>query len=410
MESQFIGARISLISKSDIRYVGTLHSISQVDSTIALENVRSYGTENRRVGPEKMGPSPSVFEYILFRASDVKDLHVEDPKNRASDVPNDPAIISSSKASALPAGQHSGLLAGSLPYADPQQTAGLHMAFESEPASTRAYAPVYARPRGVTNGDVRNGSDVQDDSRVVVDAYDERHGYLLGSYLEMMSTPVCLPSEALLMVVCVWAFEGCSHSYALNIISNTGNLPGTGTHLLHNRRGRGGRRFDNQARDGAQLPLPTQDFDFESSNAKFDKGQLVKEVGNTAEDAIFDAERADDGEGSSPAPQPVVYYDKSSFFDNISCETKERQQMGQEGRTRVPGERRAWQLEERRLNVETFGQTSIDGGRHRRNFRGRGGYRGGFRGAPGGAHPGGAGGRDGGGGFRGGGRGRGGRS
>lgn len=33
----YIGSKISLISKSDIRYVGILHSINSADSTVALE-------------------------------------------------------------------------------------------------------------------------------------------------------------------------------------------------------------------------------------------------------------------------------------------------------------------------------------------------------------------------------------
>lgn len=35
--TEFIGAKISLISRSDIRYVGILHEINSEDSTVALE-------------------------------------------------------------------------------------------------------------------------------------------------------------------------------------------------------------------------------------------------------------------------------------------------------------------------------------------------------------------------------------
>lgn len=37
MANTYIGSRISLISKSDIRYVGLLHNINSQDSTVALE-------------------------------------------------------------------------------------------------------------------------------------------------------------------------------------------------------------------------------------------------------------------------------------------------------------------------------------------------------------------------------------
>ena len=35
--TEFIGAKISLISRSDIRYVGILHEINSEESTVALE-------------------------------------------------------------------------------------------------------------------------------------------------------------------------------------------------------------------------------------------------------------------------------------------------------------------------------------------------------------------------------------
>lgn len=43
--TDYIGARLSLVSKSDIRYVGILHEIDSVNSTVSLEQVRSFGTE-----------------------------------------------------------------------------------------------------------------------------------------------------------------------------------------------------------------------------------------------------------------------------------------------------------------------------------------------------------------------------
>ncbi|EEH41491.2 hypothetical protein PAAG_03054 [Paracoccidioides lutzii Pb01] len=99
--NHFIGQRFNLISKSDIRYVGTLHEINPEDSTIALENVISHGTEGRRGNPaEEIAPSASVYEYIVFRGSDVKDISVaeEQKENQQSEppqVPNDPAILGS---------------------------------------------------------------------------------------------------------------------------------------------------------------------------------------------------------------------------------------------------------------------------------------------------------------------------
>lgn len=81
-------------------YVGTLHEINPEASTIALENVQSFGTEGRRGNPaEEVPPSTSVYEYIVFRGSDVKDISIasEEKQEKAQPepprVPDDPAIL-----------------------------------------------------------------------------------------------------------------------------------------------------------------------------------------------------------------------------------------------------------------------------------------------------------------------------
>ncbi|KAF2182836.1 hypothetical protein K469DRAFT_728429 [Zopfia rhizophila CBS 207.26] len=94
--SEYIGSRISLISKSDIRYVGTLVEINSEQSTVSLDNVRSFGTEGRRGGKDEYAPSDAVYEQIVFRGSDVKDLRIEEPaqpKPAQPPMPDDPAII-----------------------------------------------------------------------------------------------------------------------------------------------------------------------------------------------------------------------------------------------------------------------------------------------------------------------------
>lgn len=96
--SEFLGSRISLISKSDIRYSGVLHEINSEESTVSLENVTSFGTEGRRGNPdEEIPPADQVYEYIVFRGSDVKDLRIETPappkENKPPKMPDDPAIL-----------------------------------------------------------------------------------------------------------------------------------------------------------------------------------------------------------------------------------------------------------------------------------------------------------------------------
>lgn len=82
-----------------VSYVGTLHDINPEASTIALENVISHGTEGRRGNAsEEVPPASCVYEYIVFRGSDVKDINFADneKENQAPEqpqVPNDPAIL-----------------------------------------------------------------------------------------------------------------------------------------------------------------------------------------------------------------------------------------------------------------------------------------------------------------------------
>lgn len=89
------GSRISLISKKSIRYEGTLYSINESNATVALQNVRSYGTEGREKIDKEItfvAPQDSVHPYLLFRGCDIKDLHVHE---NAAAPPADPAIMSS---------------------------------------------------------------------------------------------------------------------------------------------------------------------------------------------------------------------------------------------------------------------------------------------------------------------------
>ncbi|KAJ9604655.1 hypothetical protein H2200_010769 [Cladophialophora chaetospira] len=102
-----IGQRFNLISKSEIRYIGTLHEINPEQSTIALENVFSFGTEDRKV--EKfIPPSQQKYGFIVFRGSDVKDIKIaeEEPSQPSppQSIPNDPAILNASRPGPPPQG------------------------------------------------------------------------------------------------------------------------------------------------------------------------------------------------------------------------------------------------------------------------------------------------------------------
>ncbi|TFY74975.1 hypothetical protein EWM64_g9037, partial [Hericium alpestre] len=94
----FIGKPISLISHSDVRYRGILAGIDPAASTIQLSN----GNVLPLVSPEEfIPPVQEPYQYIIFRASEVKDLAVDDPTPRRN-IHDDPAVLGAS--APVPAG------------------------------------------------------------------------------------------------------------------------------------------------------------------------------------------------------------------------------------------------------------------------------------------------------------------
>ena len=162
-------------------------------------------------------------------------------------------------------------------------------------------------------------------------------------------------------------------------------------------RGRGARGANRGNRAEARpVEVPKTDFDFASSNAKFNKHDLAKEatasgspIGTPNESLPEVADIGGQRGSDSAFTIPVIssYNKTSSFFDDISSEIKDRADIT-EGGNRLGG--REFRSEERQKNVETFGQGSVDNFRFARGRgrgrgygrgRGRGSYNQGARGS-----------------------------
>ncbi|KAG2229413.1 hypothetical protein INT48_000976 [Thamnidium elegans] len=358
----YIGSKISLISLSDIRYVGVLHNINSAESTVALQNVQSFGTEGRKASiNEEIAPSDNIFDYVVFRGSDIKDLQVfEAPPSYKPE----PVVQQNMQQYAPYATQSYGTYwqNGNIA-AQPQMQMPVPENYRDQKSlkvndndfsrnkqeKTVAVSPPFERRKSIHQEKQEVLNVAIEDENSLVDSLVKQVSDLdikkpspkvSKSVKEKVNKKEKQKSPAVADIVSVKTSRSTTRS------TRTTTLPS---------RGGNNRNRSHGSRNGNNTIVPRSDFDFASSNAKFDKTEItVVEKDNIT------------SKGDSTSEPENFYNKKKSFFDDISCDSKESNKSS----------RRVKYQEECKLNLETFGQKNTSEGQNGKRHRHRGRDRG----------------------------------
>ncbi|OSX65481.1 hypothetical protein POSPLADRAFT_1073527 [Postia placenta MAD-698-R-SB12] len=326
MAASFIGKPISLISHSDVRYRGILAGIDPAASTIQLSNVYSMGTESRRPPDQFIPPVQEPYAYIIFRASEVKDLAVDEPQPVRRNVHDDPAVLGASAPMANTAAYP--------PYQQPYQTQSSVPQQPPVPAQQRQQPYPPRQPSAQPSTSPQPGSAAATQTQQQTSpATTSRNG---------RNNSVHTATASL---------ETVERALGDLRVTN-GTVNGNSAPRAGGRRGRG------QEPKTSDLRVPTTDFDFQSSNARFDKAALSPR-GTPKIDGVEAGEKTKDDAGkekAGDAKDDPAYNPKKSFFDSLSTGSNGPSADARGGRGGRRGGGRNRREEERERNVATFGE------------------------------------------------------